>query len=176
MSQAAGDARVLPYSSFEGNSFAARHWRRLLWLGAVHLVVMLVLIGVSVPGFLLLAQMLGGQPRGDWFVMALVAQALALLVMMLANGLAVAGYAAAVRGRSPRRWFIVYVPTQLALMTLQYALLIVLAAASPHQPSPTSSIGVSQVGLVVMPVAYVVVNLPLFLLLFPRIRRGCFAR
>jgi hypothetical protein len=173
MSQAAGDARVLPYSSFEASSFPLRRWRQLLWLGVVHLAAMLVLIGVSVPGMLMLV--VSGQPLSDWFVMAILAQGAALLLMMLANGLAVAGYAAAVRGRSPRRWFLVHAPTQLALMALQYGLLIVLTAASPHWSSPTSSMGVSQVSLIIMPVAYVIVNLPLFLLVFPGIRHACFA-
>jgi hypothetical protein len=175
MSQAAGGARVLPYSSFGANTFAARRWRQLLWLGVVHLAAMVGLIGVSVPGMQALVQTLGGQPRGDWFVMAMLAQAAAMFLMMLVNGLAVAGYATAVRGRSPRRWFLAYAPTQLALMALQYALLIVLVAASPHSSSPTSSIGVSQVSLFIMPVAFVILNLPLFLLLLPRIRRACFA-
>ena len=175
MSQAVGDPRVLPYSTPELSALSPRRWRHLLWLGVAHLVVMVALIGISVPGVLMLVGLLAGEPWRDWFIVGLVAHNASIPIMMLANALAVAGYAAAVRGRSPRRWFLLYVPTELALMALQYGLLLLLTGNSPLQTSRSSSVGVSGIALFIMPAAYVILNLPLFLLLFPRIRRACFA-
>jgi hypothetical protein len=142
----------------------------------VHLALLVVMLVASGRGMLLLADTLKQGPRDDWFIQALAAQIVCLYVMVLGNALAVAGYRAARRGRPPRPWFMAYVPTQLALMALLLALTTAMAAGSPHQLTPNSSIGTSYFAVAIMVPMFVVLNVPLFLLLFPRIRRGCLAR
>ena len=176
MAQATGEAGVLTYAGDGQTPVTARGWKVLFWVGAVHLASLIVLLVASAPGMLRLVDMVKDAPKDDWFVQTLGAQFLGMYVMVAANALAVAGYWAAWRGRSPRPWFMAYVPTQLALMALLLGATIVMAAASPHQLTPTSSIGTSYAALVFMVPMFAVMNLPLFLLVFPKIRRGCFAR
>jgi hypothetical protein len=173
ISQTVGDP-VLTYATGVRGVLSPRGWRVLFGLGAVHLAAALVLLASSVPSLLRLAELIQEAPRGDWFVRGMLAQTMGLFVMVFVNGLAVAGYWIGSRGGSPRRWFLIYVPTQLSLIVLLYAVAIALTAASPHQISPTSSVGVSWINLLIWPAASVVLNLPLFLLLFRRIRRACF--
>ena len=176
MAQASGEAGVLTYAGDARAQVSARGWRVLFWVGAVHLALLIFLLVASSPGMLPLVDIVQGAPRDDWFVQAMIAQGACMYVMVLVNALAVAGYWAAWRGRPPRPWFMAYVPTQLALMGLLLGLTIAMAAASPHQLTPTSSIGTSYFALVIMVPMFAVLNLPLFLLLLPRIRRGCLAR
>ena len=121
-----------------------------------------------------LADFLRDAPVYNWYVISLIVSMAAVPAMLLANGLAVAGYAAGVRGRSPRRWFLVYVPVQLSLMALIQGIITAQAIAGPYQLTPSSSIGTHWLGAVLLPSAFVLINLPAFLLLFRKIRRGCF--
>jgi hypothetical protein len=176
MAQAAGEAGVLAYAGDAGASVSPRGWKVLFWVGAAQLAAVVLLMAASSPGMLPLFDMLKGASRSDWFVQSLIAQMIGLYVMVAANALAVAGYWAAWHGRPPRPWFMAYAPTALVLMALLVGLTVVMAANSPHQLTPSSSIGTSYFALVIMVPMFVVLNLPLFLLLFPRIRRGCLAR
>ena len=175
MTQLASEPGPLAYATGVRAAVSARAWRVLLWVGIAHLAAVLVLLAASVPAQVQLAGFFRNEPTFDWFVMGMLAEVVSVHVMMLGNALAVAGYWAGSRGRSPRRWFLIYVPTQLSLMLLLWLIVVVLAAASPHALSPSSSVGVSYVPAVVLPFAYVVLNLPLSLLLIRNIRRACFA-
>ena len=176
MTQAAGEAGVLTYAGDARAAVSTRGWKVLFWVAAVDLAAMVLLMVGSAPGMKMLVDSMKGAPKDDWFLQAMAAQFVGLYVMVAANALAVKGYWAACHGRPPRPWFIVYVPTQLALMALLLGLTTAMAAGSPHQLTPNSSIGTSYFALVIMVPIFAVLNLPLFLLLVPRIRRGCLAR
>ena len=175
MSQAVSHTVPITYATGVRGTLSTGGWKALFRVGVVHFAVLVALLVATSKGLLMLVELLRPAADPDWFVLAMVGRTVAIYVMVTANALAVLGYWAGFRGRSPRKWFLVYVPTQLALMLLEFATSVVLVAASPHQVSPTSSVGVSVATVFVLPLAYVVLNLPLFLLVFPRIRRGCFA-
>jgi hypothetical protein len=166
---------LLAYATGTPPELSSRGWRKLFWTGAIHLLAMVTLTVFGSFGIAALVRFFRDIPIYNWFVIGMLIHNGSLLVMILANGIAVAGYAAGVNQKSPRRWFLIYVPTQLGLMLVQYGLTIALALGSPYQLTPSSSIGMSMFGVFVMPGAYALINLPLFLLLFPRIRRACFA-
>jgi hypothetical protein len=164
----------LAYASGVRSALARGEWKVLVWFGVIHFAAFATLLALTAPGFLRLWEFLHGQPAFDWYVTGLLAHQLALPVLGLTNLLAVAGYAAGLRGGSPRPWFSVYVPTQLGLMAVSYGISVALVSGSPHAVGPSSSVGTGGLQLVLLPVGFVVVGLPLVLLLVPRIRRGCF--
>ena len=176
MTQAAGEAGVLTYAGGVRAPLSARGWKALFCVGVTHLAVIVSLLVATSKGMLVLIGIVRDAPRDDWFLRLMAGQVAGLYAMVAVNALAVAGYWAAWRRRPPRPWFLAYVPTQLALMGLILGATIVLAAGSPHQLTPTSSIGTSYFALVIMVPMFAVLNLPLFLLLVPRIRRGCLGR
>ena len=96
-------------------------------------------------------------------------------VMALTNALAVAGYWAGLQRRSAARWCRIYVPTELSLMALLFGTTTAMLLHGQYNVTPTSTVGTSPMALLVMPTAFTVMNLPLVLLLFPQIRRACFA-
>ena len=168
-------ANPLPYATGAPSSLSRRGWKALFWVGTIHFGAFLGMLALSARGVLSLFEFLRGQAVLDWYVIALLIQQFGIPVMGFVNLLAVAGYATAMRGASPRTWFVIYLPTQMGLMLIQYAVAIALVAGSPHQMGPNSSLGTSRWILVGQPIAFIVLGLPLVLLLFPRIRRGCFA-
>ena len=176
MTRVTGETEVLAYATGSPADLSKRGWRILLWVGAIHLLVLLVPAALSVRGFVFMGEFLRDARVYNWFVMGMLGLSVGLPVMILANSLAVAGYAAGLNGRSPRRWFLIYVPTQIVLMLIMYGLAVAMAAASPYQVTPNSSMGMHKYTAAMMPVGYIVINLPLLLLLFPRIRRSCFTR
>ena len=176
MADSVAESNTLAYATGAPPELTRRAWRILLWLSAIHLLALLSLIGVTMRAMVSLFEFLRGASVLDWYVIGTIVHNGAGTVMMLVNALAVAGYAVALRGRSPRKWFLIYVPTQLALMLTVYALTIALALGSPHQVTPSSSMGMGRIAIVSAPVAFVIVALPLFLMLFPRIRRACLGR
>jgi len=165
----------LAYATGARPPLSRRAWKALLWVGVAQSAVMVAVLALSARALLSLFEFLRGQPILDWYVTGLLVHHFAVPAMGLTNVLALAGYAAGMRGRSPRPWFLVYVPTQLGFMAIQYAIAIALVAGSPHQVGPNSSVGTGAVRLVQLPVAFAIVGVPLLLLLFPRIRKGCFA-
>ena len=174
MSQAAAP-KVLTYATGAQSTLSPRGWRILLWVGGVHLAAMVVVIVFHVRSLVSFAHFMQGAPIYNWYVIALIVSMAAVPAMLLGNALAVAGYAAGVQGRSPRRWFLIYVPSQLSLMALQQGIITAQAIAGPYQLTPNSSIGTHWLGALLLPFAFALINLPAFLLLFPRIRRACFA-
>jgi hypothetical protein len=175
MTQVAGESNLLTYATGTPPELTRRAWKALFWVGIVHFAAFVVMLALTARGVLALFAFLHGQPVLDWYVIALLIQQFGMPVLGMMNLLAVAGYAAGMRGASPRRWFLIYVPTQLGLMVIQYAIAIVLVAGSPHQMGPSSSLGTTGWVLVFLPVGFVVLAVPLVLLLFPKIRRDCFA-
>jgi len=173
MSQAVAP-KVLTYATGSPSAVSPRGWRILLWVGGVHLAAMLLVIVFHVRNLVSFAHFIHGAPVYNWYVIALIVSMTAVPAMLLANALAVAGYAAGVNGRSPRRWFLIYVPVQLSLMALLQGIITAQAIAGPYQLTPNSSIGTHWLGAVLLPFAFALINLPAFLLLFRKIRRGCF--
>jgi hypothetical protein len=174
MSQAAAP-KVLTYATGTPSTLSPRGWRILLWVGGVHLAAMLVVIVFHVRNLVSFAHFIHGAPLHNWYVIALIVSMAAVPAMLLANALAVAGYTAGLKGRSPRRWFLIYVPVQLALMALLQGIITAQAIAGPYQLTPNSSVGTHWLGAVLLPLAFSLINLPAFLLLFGKIRRACFA-
>jgi hypothetical protein len=176
MTQTAGETQVLTYATTAPGALTRRGWQSLFWVGLIHLLAALVAVGFASRGVFVLLEFLRDVPVYNWFAIGLLVHSATVPVMVLVNILAVFGYATGLGGRSPRKWFLIYVPTQLAIILLQDTILIVLASNSPYQVKPGASIGTHWIAVALMPVMHAVFMLPLFLLLFPKIRRACFAR
>ena len=169
-------APTLVYAKPSLSALSPSSWRVLLWVGVGHLVAVVVLLAVGLRGVLNAVAFVRTLPTHNWFVAGLFVSMLTTPVIVLMNVLAVAGYAAGARGRSPRRWFVIYAPVQAALMLIQSLVTAGMALAGTYTPpGTTTTVGVKPLGLLLLPLVYAVLGLPLFLLLFRRIRRGCFA-
>jgi hypothetical protein len=172
-----------------------RGWQILFWVGAAHLLILLGVLGASwlSGGLVGTYQFARELPRDHPFPLAFLINLGIGPVMILVNLLAVRGYWAGTRRKSPRRWFLIYTPVQLALVLLHCGLLIYLAAASPYTYTPsrasvppalatapnvllaTATLAIEVTGLYLLPPFHAVLALPLALLLIPRIRRACFS-
>lgn len=175
MGYSAAEPNLLTYAAGANAGLSCRGWHILFWVGAIHLVAVLLLAALSVPSFLRMWEFLRAGTFRHWFPLAMLINNAEVPVMALANGLAVAGYWSGLRGQSPARWFRIYVPTQLALMVLFFGITVAMLIHGPYQVTPSSMVGATPIAFAVMPVAFVVMNLPLVLLLIPKIRRSCFA-
>jgi hypothetical protein len=169
------EANVLTYASGMQATLSQRGWRMLFWAGVVHFLGLLLLIAATARGFVSLATFFRQAPlMQDWFMAGMLINNAAVPIMALANGLAIAGYWMGLHGRSPRQWFRIYAPAQLGMMAVHYAISIPLVMASPYKPTPNVVLAVSVWSLLAMPLVHLLIALPLWLLLVPKIRRGCF--
>jgi hypothetical protein len=168
------EANVLTYASGIHATLSQRGWRVLFWVGVVQFVGLLLLLAATARGFVSLAVFRGTPLMQDWFVIGMLINNAAVPVMALTNGLAITGYWAGLHGRSPRQWFRIYAPAQLGMMAIHYAIGIALVLASPYEPRPGTVLAVKASSLLAMPLVHVFIALPLWLLLIPKIRRGCF--
>jgi hypothetical protein len=190
---------TLTYATGERSQLSTRAWSILFWIAAAHLAVFLGLIALAwlQGGLGHIIDFIRDLPRDQVFPVAFLINLLIGPVVVLANILAVLGYRAGALHRSPRRWFVPYVPLQLSLLALQWGLAIYLVAAGPFvysSPPPmiapataptsggvpivtsaTSVLTMEAIGLIFMPLAQALIAFPLLLLLAPRIRRACFA-
>jgi hypothetical protein len=174
MGQAVGQ-NPLTYATGAHSTLSQRGWRILFWVGLVHFVALVTMLAISFKGMMVLMNVLKGAPVFNWYVIGTLINNFGVPMLVLANALAVMGYWAGLHGRSPRPWFLVYAPVQLGMMLIQYGIMIPLAMHGLYRLTPHSAIGMSRVQLVTMPLAFVLVALPFWLLLIPKIRRACFA-
>ena len=168
---------------------SARGWSILFWVGLVHLLLILGVLGASwlSGGLFAMFQFARELPRNQLFPIAFLINLGIAPMMILVNVLAVRGYWAGTGRKSARRWFLIYTPVQIALVLLHWALITYLAAASPYHyahataapaPAPgptTATLGIEVTGLYWLPPVHAVLALPLTLLVVPRIRRACFS-
>lgn len=169
------EANVLTYASGIHATLSQRGWRVLFWIGVAHFAGLLLLLSATAHGFTSMAAFADRPLMQNWFVMGMLINNAAVPIMALANGLAVAGYWMGLRGGSARPWFRIYAPAQLGMMAIHYAISIPLVIASPHQLTPNTVLAVSESSLLAMPPTHILIALPLWLLLVPKIRRACFA-
>ena len=171
-----------------------RGWQILFWVGVAHLLILLGVLGATWAsgGLVATFEFARELPRDQLFPLAFLINLGVGPMMILANVLAVRGYWAGTRRKSPRRWFLIYAPVQIALVLLHWALFGYLAAASPYNYTPSASVpravatapnallgtatlAIEVTGLYVLPPFHALLALPLALLLIPRIRRACFS-
>lgn len=177
-SSAPSPAPTLQYATPPPATLTAQEWRNLFGWGVVYVVVLAALITFKPPG---IGRGLRDMPN-DPFAKITVLQILIAWGNVLGNALAVAGYWMASLGRSPRRVFQLYMPLQSALVLAMIALAIVMVAKSPFRFTPAGQnpgsfkiIVVPWTAIFTLAMFEVVFSLPLFALLIPKLRRGCFA-
>jgi hypothetical protein len=155
-----------------------RRWRLSFRLGLVYLLLLAVLMAFQVPPLMEMTRTLLEAPLHTPYVAAIIVLNMVSVAMMFGNVLAVAGYARAARGRSPRRLFLIYALTQGSFWVLGLAVAVLLAIHGPFRYSTanggTSEIWMAWYALLVLPVAFALMSLPLVALAFAPIRRACF--
>ena len=157
---------------------AQNRWRIAFRLGIVYLLLLAGMLALQVRPAMQMVEMLRDAPIYKPFVVGIILLNTIPMAMVLSNVLAVAGYAQASHGRSPRRLFLIYALAQASLWVLCLADAAFLSSQSPFNyktPNGSSSIGVAWYTLLVLPVGLAVLSIPLLALAFPSVRRGCFA-
>src|SRR5437762_12999041 len=91
---------------------AQRHWRLGFRLGIVYLMLIAALLAFQERSLMEMTRTLLQAPLHSPYIAGLTLLTTIPMAMMLGNVLAVAGYARAARGRSPRRLFLIYALTQ----------------------------------------------------------------
>jgi hypothetical protein len=155
-----------------------RRWRLSFRLGLVYLFLLAVLMAFQVRPVMEMTRTLLEAPLHNPYIAGLTLLTTIPMAMMLGNVLAVAGYARAARGRSPRRLFLIYALTQGSFWGLGLAVAAPLAVHGPFRYSTAnggaSEIWVAWYTLLVLPIVFALMSLPLVAMAFPPVRRGCF--
>ena len=155
-------------------------WRVAFWLGVIYLLLLgafLALLAMLLPDLL---PLLGGAPLREPFVVAFLLREAAPPAMAAMNLLAVLGYAAGLRGRSPRRLFLPYAAAQGCLIAVLLASTAYVVWHGPFRftsgrGTPTT-LALGPLRVAVAAVASLLLSLPLFALLIPRARQACLGR
>jgi hypothetical protein len=173
------DPAPLAYAVVRNNP-APRAWRAATVLGLVYLLLLGIVLALQVRPMLHFMSFVADSPRREPFMIAFLMMQTLPVGIVCTNALAVAGYAVAARGHSPRALFVTYALAQSALIALVAGAAALLVWHGPinftTQRGAVSGVGVPARSLVLIPVVSAVLSLPLVALLVPKVRRACFAR
>lgn len=167
---------VLSYVSGPGAS-PPLAWRVAFWLGVTYLLLLgafLALQAVLLPDLL---RLLDGAPLREPFLVALLLREAAPPALAAMNLLPVLGYAAGLRGRSPRRFVLPYAAVQGCLIAALLAATVYIVWHGPLRftsgGGTSTTLALGPLRVVVAGAASLLLSLPLLALLIPRARRAC---